>query len=93
MAKNKLKRLGRFELLELMYDMRRENEELTRRCQEAEQRVQETEESLRAEYEEKLRQLRTDAGAGDLQQRMARIEEQLLSIHQGAEEKKQAEEK
>ena len=36
MAKNMLKNLGRFELLELIYNMRKEIAELTERCEKAE---------------------------------------------------------
>ena len=41
MAKNMLKSYGRFELLELIYNMRKENLELKERCEKAEQRVKE----------------------------------------------------
>ena len=41
MAKNMLKNYGRFELLELIYNMRKENLELRERCEAAERRVTE----------------------------------------------------
>ena len=41
MAKNMLKNLGRFELLELIYNMRKENLELKERCEAAEKKVEE----------------------------------------------------
>ena len=34
-AKERLKRMGRFELLELIYQLKKSNEELTLRCREA----------------------------------------------------------
>ena len=41
MPKNMLKNYGRFELLELIYNMRKENLELKQRCEAAEQKVKE----------------------------------------------------
>ena len=53
MAKNMLKSYGRFELLELIYNMRKENLELKARCEAAERQVIE----LRLETEKKLEDL------------------------------------
>ena len=39
MAKNMLKNLGRFELLELIYNMRKEIADLTERCETAEKKA------------------------------------------------------
>ena len=47
MAKNMLKNYGRFELLELIYNMRKENLELKERCEAAEKEAKE----IRAESE------------------------------------------
>ena len=38
-AKERLKRMGRFELLELIYQLKKSNEELTLRCREAEKQL------------------------------------------------------
>ncbi len=73
MAKNKLKSYGRFELLELIYNMRRENAELTQRCHEMQKRMEE----LRTEYEHHIEELRMQGAAKDLQVRMKKIEEQV----------------
>ena len=57
-AKTKLKRMDRFELLELLYNMRKANVDLTERLEAAEQKIQALEkeadaraEAVRAEYE------------------------------------------
>ena len=39
MAKTNLKRMNRFELLELMYKIVTENEQLTKRCEELERQL------------------------------------------------------
>ena len=84
MAKNMLKSLGRFELLELIYNMRKENLELKERCDAAERQVVEirmqTEKQLdnaRRDYENRIEELRMQGAAKDLQIRMKKIEEQL----------------
>ena len=84
MAKNMLKSLGRFELLELIYTMRKENLELKERCEAAERKVveirEETDKQLdyaRRDYENRIEELRMQGAAKDLQIRMKKIEEQL----------------
>ena len=87
MPKNALKNLGRFELLELIYSMRKENMELKERCEAAEKQVVElrleTEKKLdlaRRDYENRIEELRMQGAAKDLQIRMKKIEEQLRQI-------------
>ena len=89
MAKNMLKSYGRFELLELIYNMRKENLELKERCSAAEKQVLEikmqTEKQLdnaRRDYENRIEELRMQGAAKDLQIRMKKIEEQLRMIQQ-----------
>lgn len=84
MPKNMLKSYGRFELLELIYAMRKENLELKERCETAEKQVVEikmqTEKQLdnaRRDYENRIEELRMQGAAKDLQIRMKKIEEQL----------------
>ena len=84
MAKNMLKNYGRFELLELIYNMRKENLELKERCAEAEKQVVEiklqTEKQLdyaRRDFENRIEELRMQGAAKDLQIHMKKIEEQL----------------
>ena len=84
MAKNMLKSLGRFELLELIYTMRKENLELKERCEAAERKVAEIREQTdkqldyaRRDYENRIEELRMQGAAKDLQIRMKKIEEQL----------------
>lgn len=84
MAKNMLKNLGRFELLELIYNMRKENLELKERCEAAERQVVEIRadadkqiERARIDYENRIEELRMQGAAKDLQIRMKKIEEQL----------------
>ena len=84
MAKNMLKSYGRFELLELIYNMRKENLELREHCEAAERQVVEvrmqTEKQLdnaRRDYENRIEELRMQGAAKDLQIRMKKIEEQL----------------
>ena len=87
MAKNMLKSYGRFELLELIYNMRKENLELRVRCEEAEKQVAEIRmqtdrqlELARRDYENRIEELRMQGAAKDLQIRMKKIEEQLRAI-------------
>ena len=87
MAKNMLKNYGRFELLELIYNMRKENLELKERCEAAEKQVldirMQTEKQLdnaRRDYENRIEELRMQGAAKDLQIRMKKIEEQLRMI-------------
>ena len=87
MARNMLKNYGRFELLELIYNMRKENLELKQRCEEAEQRAKEIREETdrqleraRTDYEQRIEELRMQGAAKDLQIRMKKIEEQLVLL-------------
>ena len=87
MAKNMLKNLGRFELLELIYNMRKENLELKERCEAAERKVAEIREQTdrqldyaRRDYENRIEELRMQGAAKDLQIRMKKIEEQLVLL-------------
>ena len=87
MPKNMLKSYGRFELLELIYSMRKENLELKERCEAAEKQVTEirmqTEKQLdnaRRDYENRIEELRMQGAAKDLQIRMKKIEEQLVLL-------------
>ena len=57
MPKNMLKNYGRFELLELIYNMRKENLELKQRCEAAEQKVRE----IREETDKQLERARVRA--------------------------------
>ena len=56
MAKNMLKSYGRFELLELIYNMRKENLELRERCEKAEKQAEDT----KAAAEKQLETARKD---------------------------------
>ena len=87
MPKNMLKNYGRFELLELIYNMRKENLELKQRCEAAEQKVKEIREETdkqleraRVDYEQRIEELRMQGAAKDLQIRMKKIEEQLVLL-------------
>lgn len=87
MAKTKLKRMDRFELLELLYNMRKANLELTERLEAAEKKIQELEkeadertEAVRAEYVQRIDELRMQGAAQELQKRMKEIEEQLTAF-------------
>ena len=89
MPKNMLKSYGRFELLELIYAMRKENLELKERCETAEKQVVEikmqTEKQLdnaRRDYENRIEELRMQGAAKDLQIRMKKIEEQVHLLSQ-----------
>ena len=72
MPKNMLKSYGRFELLELIYAMRKENLDLKERCEAAEKQVVEikmqTEKQLdnaRRDYENRIEELRMQGAAKD----------------------------
>ena len=87
MAKTKLKRMDRFELLELLYNMRKANVDLTERLEAAEQKIQALEkeadtraEAVRAEYVQRIDELRMQGAASELQKRMKEIEEQLTAF-------------
>ena len=87
MARNMLKNYGRFELLELIYNMRKENLELKERCEAAERQVVEirmqTDKQLdnaRRDFENRIEELRMQGAAKDLQIRMKKIEEQLVLL-------------
>ena len=87
MAKNMLKSYGRFELLELIYNMRKYNLELQQRCDAAEKELDEVKawaerqlENARRDYENRIEELRMQGAAKDLQIRMKKIEEQLRAI-------------
>ncbi len=84
MAKNMLKSYGRFELLELIYNMRKENLELRERCEKAEKQAADTRiemdrqlDAARKDFESRIEELRMQGAAKDLQIRMKKIEEQL----------------
>ena len=84
MARNMLKNYGRFELLELIYNMRKENLELKERCAEAEKQVLDIRtqaekqlDNARRDYDSRIEELRMQGAAKDLQIRMKKIEEQL----------------
>ena len=87
MARNMLKNYGRFELLELIYNMRKENLELKERCAAAEKQVVDIKthaekqlDNARRDYESRIEELRMQGAAKDLQIRMKKIEEQLRMI-------------
>ena len=80
--------MGRFELLQLMYQRKKSNEELTLRCRELEKQLDtlkrdtsQREDKLRRDYEQRIDEIRMQGSAKDLQQRMKKIE-QLLSMQQ-----------
>ena len=78
MAKNRLKNFTRFDLLELIYNLRKENQVLYDRNVELVQRVEE----IRAEYERHIDEMRMQGAAKDLQVRMKKIEEQVQLLQQ-----------
>lgn len=89
MAKTKLKRMDRFELLELLYNMRKANLDLTERLEAAEKKIEELKKEadqrvldVRSEYVQRLDDLRMQGSARDLQKRMNEIEEQLIMFQQ-----------
>ena len=77
--------MDRFELLELIYDMRKANLELTERLEAAEKKIEELKTEadqrvadVRSEYTQLLDDLRMQGAAKELQKRMNEIEEQLI---------------
>ena len=91
MAKEKLNRMGRFELLQLSYQIKKSNEELTLRFREAERQIDnlkrdnaEQEERLRRNFDQRLDEIRMQGAAKDLQERMKKLEQQLLFFQQQA---------
>ena len=89
MAKEKLNRMGRFELLQLIYQIKKSNEELTLRNREAERQIDnlkrenaEQEERLRRNFDQRLDEIRMQGAAKDLQERMKKLEQQLLFFQQ-----------
>ena len=77
--------MDRFELLELIYNMRKANLDLTARLEAAEKKIVEVKEEadrrveeVRAEYVQRIDDLRINGAARDLQKRMNEIEEQLI---------------
>jgi len=87
MAKNVLKSFNRFELLRLIYDMRKENSDLSERCSALEKELEKTKagaekrlESTRMEYENRLEELRMQGASKELQVRMKKIEEQMRRV-------------
>ena len=93
MATDKLKRMGRFELLQLIYQLKKGNEELTLRCREAERKFDalkkesaEREERLCRDYERRIDEFRMQGSAKDLQRRVKKIEEQIQAIQQTSDQ-------
>ncbi len=87
MAKTKLKRMNRFELLELIYEMRKANLDLTQRCEQQEKQIEELKadterqvEAVRAFYVQQLDDLRMQGSAKELQKRINLIEKQLAAF-------------
>ena len=87
MAKTKLKRMDRFELLELIYNMRKANLDLEEQLKAAEKKIEDLKaeadqrvEAVRAEYVQRLDDLRMQGSAKELQKRMREIEEQLIAF-------------
>ncbi len=83
--------MDRFELLELIYNMRKANQELTERLEAAEKKIEDMEkeaeqrvEAVRAEYTQRLDDLRMQGAAKDLQKRLSEIEEQLFAVQRMA---------
>lgn len=81
--------MDRFELLELIYNMRKVNLDLTERLEAAEKRIEELKKEadqrvldVRSEYVQRLDDLRMQGAAKDLQKRMKEIEEQLIMFQQ-----------
>ena len=79
--------MDRFELLELIYNMRKANLDLEERLQAAEKKIEELKteadqrvEAVRAEYVQRLDDLRMQGSAKELQKRMREIEEQLIAF-------------
>ena len=89
MAKINLKRMGRFELLEMLYEMRKKNLEMTQIVKETRKRADEIQatldqrvEAVRAEYEKQLEELRQNNSSAQLQERLKSIEQQLNMYQQ-----------
>lgn len=89
MAKINLKRMGRFELLEMLYEMRKKNLEMTQIVKETRKRADEIQatldqrvEAVRAEYEKQLEELRQNNSSAQLQERLKSIEQQLTMYQQ-----------
>ena len=87
MANTKLKRMDRFELLEMIYNMRKANLDLTERLEAAEKKIEDIKQeadkrvdAVRAEYTLRIDDLRMQGAAKDLQKRMNEIEEQLIAF-------------
>ena len=87
MAREKLRRMGRFELLQLIYALKKSNEELTLRCRDAEKQLDtlkretsQREDRIRREFEMRIDDLRMQGSAKDLQVRVKKIEEQIHEI-------------
>ena len=87
MAKTKLKRMDRFELLELIYNMRKANLDLTERLEAAEKRIEELKaeadqrvEAVRAEYVQRIDELRMQGAAKEMQKRLREIEAQMMAF-------------
>ncbi len=86
-AKTKLKRMDRFELLELIYNMRKANLDLTERLEAAEKKIEELKaeadqrvETVRAEYVQRLDELRMQGAAKEMQKRLREIEAQMMAF-------------
>ena len=86
-AKTKLKRMDRFELLELIYNMRKANLDLTERLEAAEREIEALKaeadqrvEAVRAEYVQRIDELRMQGSAKEMQKRLREIEEQMLAF-------------
>ncbi len=81
--------MDRFELLELIYNMRKVNLDLTERLEAAEKKIEELKKEadqrvldVRSEYVQRLDDLRMQGAAKELQKRMSEIEEQLIMFQQ-----------
>lgn len=90
--------MGRFELLQLIYRLKKSNEELTLRLRDTEKQLDtlkrdsaQREEKLSREFEQRLDEIRMQGAAKDLQTRLKKIEQQLLSFQLLAEKEAAAE--
>lgn len=84
--------MGRFELLQLIYRLKKSNEELTLRLRDTEKQLDtlkrdsaQREEKLSREFDQRLDEIRMQGAAKDLQARMKKIEQQLLAFQLLAE--------
>ena len=84
--------MGRFELLQLIFALKKSNEELTLRCRDAEKQLDtlkretsQREDRIRREFEQRIDELRMQGSAKDLQKRVKKIEEQIHEIQLLAE--------